>query len=56
MEAFQSCVDITSIIYSGTVSEWNAISKEQDWDWNTGEYTVYCVDGTITKDGTVTYN
>ena len=29
--------------------EWNNIEKDQDWDKNTGEYTIYCSDGNIKK-------
>jgi hypothetical protein len=43
---------LTSITYNGMVSEWNAISKDEYWV----TYNVYCTDGTIDKDGTVTYN
>jgi hypothetical protein len=32
----------------------NAISKSISWNENAGNYTIYCTDGTIAKDGTVT--
>ena len=44
-----------NINFEGTVKEWQFIAKESGWDSNTGAYTVYCTDGEITKDGTVTY-
>ena len=50
--AFLYCSSLTSITYNGMVSEWNAISKDEYWV----TYNVYCTDGTIAKDGTVTYN
>ena len=53
-EAFADCSSLTSIIFTGTVSRWNAISKEISWNYNTGEYIVYCTDGEISKNCTVT--
>ena len=53
--AFTHCTSLTNITYGGTVAQWN-ISKYGNWDAVTGNYTVYCTDGTIAKDGTVTYN
>ena len=47
--AFSDCTNLTSINYSGTKAQWNAISKGYNWDNNTGNYTVYCTDGNITK-------
>ena len=29
--------------------EWNAIKKDSSWDSSTGNYTIYCTDGEITK-------
>ena len=54
-DAFYGCDSLTSITYNGTVSEWNAISKDEHWD-STADYIVYCTDGTVAKDGTITYN
>ena len=53
--AFNDCYSLTSIIFEGTVDEWNAIEKGEDWDLNTGSYTIYCSDAEISKDGIVTY-
>ena len=53
--AFDNCHSFTSINYNGTVAEWNAIDKYNYWDYETGDYTIYCTDGEISKDGTVTY-
>ena len=46
---FKGCSLLTSIFYKGTIEEWNKITKVTDWDLNTGNYTVYCTDGEITK-------
>ena len=54
--AFYGCSSLTSITFEGTVAQWNAITKNSYWDKDTGSYTVYCTDGTIAKDGTITYH
>lgn len=48
-------INLTTIRYRGTVEEWNGIEKDRDWDKCSPEYTIYCTDGQISKDGTVTY-
>lgn len=53
---FEMCTHLTRITFRGTVTQWNAIVKGYDWHTYNGSYTIYCTDGTITKDGTVTYN
>lgn len=53
--AFSDCTSLTSITYAGTILEWKAIAKNASWDDTTPDYTVYCIDGTITKSGTITY-
>ena len=44
--AFYTCDNLTSITFNGTVEEWNAISKGEDWNNNATE--VVCSDGTVT--------
>ena len=53
--SFAYCKKLSSIYYDGTIEQWRKISKSYYWDNGTGEYIVYCTDGTITKDGTITY-
>ena len=53
--AFWNCSGLTSITYNSTIAEWQALPKGTDWDTYTPDYTIYCTDGTIAKDGTVTY-
>ena len=53
--AFRYCSDLVRIVYRGTVEQWNAIQKDSKWDERTGTYTIYCTNGEIAKDGTVTY-
>lgn len=38
---------IDSIIYKGTVEQWNSIYKEAHWDSVTKGFTVYCTDGEL---------
>ncbi len=52
--AFRYCSSLTSITFEGTTAEWNAIPKIYVWNSYTGSYTVYCTNGTVAKDGTVT--
>ena len=47
--AFNICTGLTSITYQGTKAQWNAISKESNWNSNTGIYTIHCTDGDLTK-------
>lgn len=53
--AFALCPSLNSIRFEGTVAQWNRISMGSDWNINSGDFTIYCTDGEITKDGTVTY-
>ena len=54
--AFANCTILSSIFYDSTISSWNNKNKGVSWNKNTGSYTIYCTDGSITKDGAVTYN
>ena len=62
--AFGNCKSLKEITYKGTITQWKAISKLEissgstayNWNFSTGSYVIYCDDGTIAKDGTVTYN
>ena len=47
--AFDGCTALTDILYPGTMAQWQAISKGNDWDGNTGAYTVHCTDGDLNK-------
>ena len=39
--AFHSCDRLTDIYFTGTESEWEAITKGTDWDSFTGNYTIH---------------
>ena len=47
--AFYRCELLTTITYQGTTAQWNAIEKGDDWNVWTGDYTVHCTDGEISK-------
>ena len=47
--AFSSCHALESIHYNGTIQQWNAISKGNYWNNGTGNYTIHCTDGDISK-------
>ncbi len=47
--AFNNCSNLTNITFNGTKEHWQKITKYNLWDFSTGNYTVYCTDGTIPK-------
>ena len=47
--------NLTSVYYDGTVQEWLTIRKENLWDDETADYTIYCTNGQIAKDGKITF-
>lgn len=47
--AFKTCTGLTSITFNGTKAQWNAISKGNQWNLQTGNYTIHCTDGDIPK-------
>lgn len=47
--AFGKCIGLTSITFNGTKEEWQLVDKGDGWKGNTGEFTVYCTDGTLAK-------
>ncbi len=48
-QVFLSCADLSSLCYGGTKAQWNEIKKGDNWDQNTPDYTVYCIDGEVSK-------
>lgn len=47
--AFSHCSGLTVVTFSGTQDQWIEIEKGQSWDYDTGNYTVHCTDGDLTK-------
>ncbi len=48
-ETFVECTKLTKITFNGTTERWKEILLYQGWDRGTGDYTVYCTDGTLKK-------
>jgi hypothetical protein len=46
---FGDCYNLKSMAFTGTIAQWNEISKKSYWNSNTGNYTIYCTDGEIKK-------
>ncbi|MBO5715661.1 MAG: leucine-rich repeat domain-containing protein [Clostridia bacterium] len=49
MYVFSDCTSLKEIHFNGTKEQWNNLEKDNDWDKNTGDYIVYCIDGEIIK-------
>ncbi|MDE7394814.1 MAG: leucine-rich repeat domain-containing protein [Clostridiales bacterium] len=47
--AFYGCSRLTRIAYKGTKTQWREISKGYHWNCHTGDYTVTCTDGMLSK-------
>lgn len=47
--AFEDCINLKEIVYEGTKSEWEEISKGDDWDEGCDYYIITCLDGVIKK-------
>lgn len=51
--AFSYCSSLQVIHFGGTKEQWMDLAGNRDWlnlwDDSTGDYTVYCTDGTLTK-------
>ncbi len=47
--AFNSCSKLTEMKYNGTMEEWKAIEKGDNWAYNTPFETIHCNDGDIKK-------
>ena len=45
--AFNNCGMLQTIYYGGTMEEWNAIEKDQYWDYRSDLHVIYCSDGVI---------
>ncbi len=43
--AFEDCSGLTEINFTGTITQWNKISKGDYWTYYTGSYAVHCIDG-----------
>jgi hypothetical protein len=46
-DAFSSCNNLSYISFSGTIAEWNSISKGWSWNYGVPATEVVCTDGTV---------
>lgn len=49
--AFMSCRSLTTINYLSDKSDWDAITKQDDWNYQAGPYTVQFVEGEQVTEG-----
>ncbi len=47
---FNGCSELKDIIFKGSMAQWKAIEKENNWNIFTENYTVHCTDGDLTKE------
>lgn len=47
--AFNNCKNLKDIWFGGTKEQWNAITKGDSWNYNTGKYVVHCTNGNVNK-------
>jgi hypothetical protein len=47
--SFVGLKNLSRILYNGTKEEWNNVQKGANWNYGTGDYTVYCIDGEVDK-------
>lgn len=47
--AFCYCANLAHIEFDGTKAQWNAISKDYNWNASTGSYIIHCTDGDLPK-------
>lgn len=50
-KAFYDCTKLKTVNYGGMKEQWNAITKGDSWDFDTGNYTTICKDGRLDKKG-----
>ena len=46
---FAGSTNLCEIYYEGTLDDWEKIRKDENWDADTGEYIIYCSNGSILK-------
>ena len=51
--AFVSCKSLADIRFGGTVSQWKAVEKGEDWNSGVSAITVHCTDGEMQQTGSV---
>lgn len=49
--AFAWCDSLTDINFSGSKSQWKKLNKDEDWNYELGNYIVHCTDGILNENG-----
>lgn len=55
-QAFGGCENLQSITFDGTKDQWDAIYFGDEWHYGTGNYTLYCTDGSYEKPMNLSYS
>ena len=42
---FENCPKLTNVTFAGTMAQWEAIEKENDWNYGMSTNTIHCSDG-----------
>ena len=53
--AFSGCRSLTEIRFNGKIAQWEAVSFGSSWNSNTGNFTITCSNGALSKDGTILF-
>ena len=48
-QPISGCLNLKDIYFNGTIEQWNQIEKEDNWDENSGDYVIHCINGDISK-------
>lgn len=51
--AMEGCSSLENISVAISIDLWEGITKNDDWNKNTGDYTITCIGGKLSKDGAV---
>jgi hypothetical protein len=46
-QAFAHCTSLTTLVFNGTVAQWNSITFERNWNLNLAATEVICTDGVV---------
>ena len=47
--SFEDCTALNIINYSGTVDDWDLITIDTDWAYNSGNFIIKCSNGNLSK-------
>ena len=54
--AFDKFNSLETMVYHGKIEQWNLIHKDNLWDGYVTKFSIRCLDGIISKNGTITYD